>query len=47
VRALSAFELGKGDFADYLVREHARGAECEAIATFDEKLLGEDAFSLP
>lgn len=44
VRALDAYEAGKGDFADYLVREHARFAECEAVATFDKVLLKERGF---
>ena len=44
VRALDAYESGKGDFADYLVREHARAAECDAVATFDKALLREKGF---
>ena len=47
LRALSAFERGKGDFADCLVREHARAAECDAVMTFDEKLLEEELFVAP
>ena len=47
LRALSAFEHGKGDFADYLVREHARAAECEKVVTFDEKLLEDELFASP
>ena len=44
VRALDAYEGGKGDFADYLTREHARAAECENVATFDRVLLRERGF---
>lgn len=44
VRALDAYAEGKGDFADYLVREHARAAECESVATFDKVLLKERGF---
>ena len=46
-RALSAFEHGKADFADYLIREQARAMECETVATFDQKLLEDQLFSLP
>ncbi len=44
VRALDAYVAGKGDFADYLLREHARFAECESVATFDKALLREPGF---
>ncbi len=44
IRALDAFETGTGDFADYLIREHARAAECEVVATFDRSLLKEHGF---
>ena len=44
IRALDAYESGKGDFADYLIREHARAAECEHVATFDRVLLRERGF---
>ncbi len=44
VRALDAYVSGKGDFADYLIREHARAAECESVATFDKVLLKESGF---
>ena len=44
VRALDAYESGKGDFADYLIREQARAAECESVATFDRVLLKERGF---
>ena len=44
LRALGAFVEGNGDFADYLIREHGRGAECEGVATFDKVLLKERGF---
>jgi predicted nucleic-acid-binding protein len=47
VRALSAFGKGKGDFADYVIREHGQQAGCGTIATFDRNLLRETFFSAP
>ena len=47
VRALDAFLHGKGDFADYLIREQGRAAGCEAVATFDRALLKERGFITP
>ena len=44
VRALEGYEAGSGDFADYLIREHARASGCEAVATFDGDLLKEPGF---
>lgn len=44
IRALEAYEAGKGDFADYLIREHARAAGCDTVATFDRVLLREQGF---
>ncbi len=38
-RALDAYAAGGGDFADYLIREHARAADCESVATFDTVLV--------
>ena len=43
-RALDAYAAGKGDFADYLIREHARAAEADAVATFDAVLVKERGF---
>jgi predicted nucleic-acid-binding protein len=46
-RALEAFGNGKGDYAEYVIREQARGAGCEQVATFDRVLLKEAAFVAP
>jgi len=43
-RALEAYAAGKGDFADYVIREHARAADCESVATFDTVLVKERGF---
>jgi len=47
LRALAAYEQGRGGFSDYLVREHAKAAGCKAVATFDKKLLKEEMFTSP
>ncbi|MFI5233929.1 MAG: PIN domain-containing protein [Gemmatimonadales bacterium] len=47
VRALEAYAAGRGDFADYLVREDARAAGCDAVLTFDKALLKESGFRRP
>ena len=47
VRALASFSSGKGDFADYVIREHALAAGCATVATFDRALLKEPAFTRP
>jgi predicted nucleic-acid-binding protein len=46
-RALTAFEDGRGDLADYVIREQALAAECDAIMTFDKALLKAAAFRSP
>lgn len=46
-RALRAYARGRGDFADYVIRESARGAGCEAVLTFDRILHAEDLFVAP
>jgi predicted nucleic-acid-binding protein len=46
-RALSAFETGRGDFADYVIREQAMEAGCTSVATFDRALLKESGFARP
>lgn len=43
-RALAAYRVGKGDFADYLIREQARAAGAREVATFDRALKGETDF---
>lgn len=47
VRALEGFVTGKGDFADYVIKEHARTAGCDEVATFDRALLKETGFVAP
>lgn len=47
VRALDAFAQGRGDFADYLIRENALEAGCGTVATFDRALLREAGFQTP
>lgn len=47
MRALNAYERGRADFADYLIREHARRAGCDNVATFDKALLKEPGFIAP
>jgi predicted nucleic-acid-binding protein len=46
-RALDAYRGGEGDFADCLIRERARAAGAEAVATFDRVLLEEPGFIEP
>jgi predicted nucleic-acid-binding protein len=46
-RAIHAFNAGRGDFADYVIHEHARGAGCDEVATFDRALLREARFVQP
>ena len=43
-RSLDAYRKGKGDFADYLVREQARAIDAEDVVTFDRTLKGEVGF---
>jgi predicted nucleic-acid-binding protein len=45
--ALDAYEGGRGDFADYLIRELARAEGCEAVVTFDRVLLRDEGFRAP
>lgn len=45
--ALDAYERGRGDFADYLIREEARAHGCEAVVTFDRALLKDAGFRAP
>lgn len=46
-RALQSYRSGQGDFADYVIREHARTAGCESVVTFDGDLLKEHGFLAP
>ncbi len=46
-RALDSFENGKGDFADYLIAQHASSAGFTQVATFDKNLLKEEMFVAP
>ena len=43
-RAAAAYAAGRGDFADYLIRERARQDGCEAVVTFDRGVLREGGF---
>jgi predicted nucleic-acid-binding protein len=44
-RALAAFAGGRGDFADYLIREQARDAGCDGVATFDKAIARDTGFT--
>ena len=46
-RALAAHGSGRGGFPDYVIRETARGAGCQTVATFDKALLREPGFERP
>lgn len=46
-RSLDAYMARPGGFADFLIREHAKAAGCEAVATFDGDLLEEKGFIAP
>lgn len=45
-RAVRAYRDGKGDFADYLIREQALAAGADEVVTFDRTLKGDDGFRL-
>lgn len=45
-QALDAYRSGKGDFADYLIREQAIVAGATEAATFDRAVKGESGFRL-
>ena len=47
LRALRRSALGKGEFADYMIRERTFEQGCEAVITFDRALLREDGFIAP
>jgi predicted nucleic-acid-binding protein len=44
--ALDAYRTGKGDFADYVIREQAKAAEASEVVTFDRALRGESGFRI-
>jgi predicted nucleic-acid-binding protein len=46
-RALTAYARGRGDLADYVIREEARAAGCDTVVTFDRALCSEPGFSKP
>jgi len=47
-RAADSFARGRGDFADYLIRERSTAAGCSHVATCDQDLLREGSgFALP
>lgn len=46
-RAIDAYAAGRGDFADYLIREQARAAGGDRVATYDRALLDEEGFVEP
>ena len=45
-RALEAFASAGGDFADYLIREQAKAAGFEVVATFDRALRHDAGFQI-
>ena len=47
VRALRAYQHGKGGFADYLIESRAQDAGCSRVLTFDRALLAEAGFESP
>lgn len=46
-RALDAYAAGKGDLADYLIREVGRAAGATTLLTFDAALVREAGFKEP
>jgi len=44
--ALQAYRTGRGDFADYVIREQARVAGAAEVVTFDRTLGGEPGFRI-
>jgi predicted nucleic-acid-binding protein len=46
-QALAAYSSGKGDFADYVIREHGLAAGCTVVMTFDQALLKETGYRSP
>jgi predicted nucleic-acid-binding protein len=46
-RAVRDFGAGKGDLADYVIREHGKDAGHDTLVTFDKTLHAEDGFAAP
>ena len=46
-KAVDRYREGRGDFADYLIRETAAAQQVETLHTFDKALLKEDGFTKP
>lgn len=47
VDALQSYAEGKGDFADYLIREQCIAAGCSTVVTFDQALLKAPGYTSP
>ncbi len=45
--AVRSFRTGRGDFADYLIREQGLAAGAAFVATFDRALVDEPGFAAP
>jgi len=45
--AITAYKSGRGDFADYLIRERGVENGCQMVVTFDKALLNEPGFIEP
>lgn len=45
-KAADAYQTGRGDFADYVIREHARAAGASEVTTFDRAVKGEDGYRI-
>jgi predicted nucleic-acid-binding protein len=46
-RALSSYEAGRGDFADYVIREVSKAEGASSVVTFDKRLWTEAGFERP
>jgi predicted nucleic-acid-binding protein len=46
-QALEAFVAGRGDFSDYMIREHGRSAGAEVVYSFDGVLKAVEGFHAP
>jgi predicted nucleic-acid-binding protein len=46
-RALTSYEGGRGDFADYVIREVAKAEGADVVVTFDRRLWSEAGFEEP